>query len=104
MWLWVGITCFGICTAKENLFRPLFLIQLVAGVDALQIDQKMQNFEDVEERDGQFLEHSIIHCAHSSLAFRRCAFVLECLAVIEDRSDTDCGPNLRIIHTAQAKR
>lgn len=59
----------------------------------------MLNFEDVEERDGmkpRFIEHS-----ESSKFNIRCQALVECLAVISNRSNAHSSAYIGFVYTSQ---
>ena len=62
----------------------------------------MMNFEDVEERDGEPMSRLARDIFR--LSFCRRAFVLERLALIQDRGDQDCRAHFCSLHAFETAR
>lgn len=62
-------------------------------------ETRSMNFEDVEDRDGQFASTLM----SNSIFSRRTSF-LEYLAIIEDRSNENCRAHLSALHSFKSQR
>lgn len=62
----------------------------------------MLNFEDVEERDGLCSQlYTLWNASHVSC---RCTFILERLAIFQNRGHSNCRAHRCPLHTPEAKR